>query len=352
MAPGGFLPTVAELMRSHNASQATITQALARLRQIGLVEHPLGRKRLVVAKPSERSLHRIAFVRPAYPSPDYDRLLYAIKEAAHRRHWGVDIVSYGEMSNLNFARVFENSDAALFVPWSEPIPDQMKKAIASSAKPIICLREHPPLGLHIRSVLLDDFEIGRLAATHLVNLGHKRIVALTSEPHSSLSSQRIAGWRSVVEKSGIGKRSGILADCSVKAGTNSIRGSYEKFKVWLRKEREEFSALFCVDWTGALAAMRAMRESGRSIPDDVSLVAFSGEEDLSAFLNPPITTVEIDLGEFAARSLEQVEEALSGKGSGQAAAVRLKPHLEVRESTRRLAGRRTTASRTRLRATG
>lgn len=335
MAPGDLLPTVAEMMSEFDASQATITQALDRLRRQGVIERPLGRKRLVVAKLSERTLHKVVFIRPSWPSPDYDRLLYAVQEAAIKRHWGVDIVSYGSLDNLNFARALDSNDAALFVPWSEPIPDHMKKAIESSEKPIVCLREHPPRGMRIRSVHLDDYEIGRTATNHLLQLGHRNIVAMTSEPQTSLTSQRLSAWRDALEKAGVRQASRLLADCSVKPGTNSLHGSYEKFKAWFQSStRPEFTALFCIDWTGALGAMRALREHGMEIPRDVSVITYGGEEAWNAFLNPPMTTVEINLQEFATKALEQLEEALTGAPAAQQGrAIRLKPFLVVRGST-------------------
>ena len=49
MLPGDVLPTLAELMKEFDASQATISQALARLRSQGMVSKPSGRKRLIVS---------------------------------------------------------------------------------------------------------------------------------------------------------------------------------------------------------------------------------------------------------------------------------------------------------------
>ncbi len=342
MAPGDLLPTVAELMREFDASQATITQALDRLRRQGVVERPLGRKRLIVAKLSERALYKVAFIRPSWPSPDYDRLLYAVQEAAFKRHWSVDIVSYGSLDNLNFTRALDSNDAALFVPWSEPIPDHMKKAIESSEKPIVCLREHPPRGMRIRSVQLDDYEIGRTATNHLLQLGHRNIVAMTSEPQTTLASQRLSAWRDALEKAGVRQTARLLADCSVNPGTNSLLGSYEKFRAWFQSSaRPEFTALFCIDWTGALGAMRALREHGMEIPRDVSVITYSGEEAWNAFLNPPMTTVEINLQEFADKALEQLDEALCGSPSTrQVRAISLKPFLVIRSSTQPLPARK------------
>lgn len=322
------------LDKSLSKPRATIARALARMRQREAAAPPMGRKRLAPAQPPQ-VLRRIAFISPAHPSPVYGRLLYAIQEAAGKRQWSVDIISYSSLSGFDFPRVLDGYDAALFVPWSGPIPDQVKKSIKLSEKPIICLREYSPRGSCVRSILLDDYEIGRLATSHLIQLGHRHIVAMTSEPYSPLASRRLAAWRDVMEEGSLGDTDLLVADCSVKAGVNSTLGSYYKFKQWLNHPaRPDFTAIFCLDWTGALAAMRALRESGLAVPRDVSLVTYSSEEDWSAFLflNPAVTTVEINLAEFAAESLEQVENALAGKAGGDAP-IKLRPFLMVREST-------------------
>jgi LacI family transcriptional regulator len=105
--------------------------------------------------------------------------------------------------------------------------------------------------------------------------------------------------------------------------------------------------MFCVDWTGAFAAMRALREARLSIPHDISLITYGGEEDWTAFLNPPLTTVEIDIADFAAKAMDQVESALDANPPSARGSCRIVPFLVVRESTAQL--RRSTRASTKVR---
>lgn len=334
LAPGDPLPTVAELMSEYQVSQVTITQALERLRKHGLVERPYGRKRLMVASESDRTIYRIVFIRPSWPSPDFDGLVYAIQEAAIARQWGIDIFCYGAIENLNLARALESNDAAIFVSGAHALPDHIKKAMRSSEKPIIFLRARPP---HpgARAVSLDDYSVGKLATQHLLQLGHRRILALMSEPPTWHSSRRLAGWQEAMSKARVTAITTLLADCSVPPGSDGMAGAYEKFSLWLKQpDRPKFSAVFCLDWTGALAVMRALREAGIRIPEQVSLITFGGEEKWTAYLNPPLTTVEINPQEFAAKAIRQIEQAFSMKGDYESKEQIIKPFLVERESTR------------------
>ena len=336
MAPGDPLPTVASLMSEHSASQATITQAIERLRRQGLVDRPLGRKRLVVASQTEITLCRIAFIRPSWPSPDYDRLLYAVQEAAVKRHWGVDIICYSSIHTLNISRALGPNDAAVFVPSIEPLSDRVQAAMQSSKKPIVYLRERSLIS-KLRSVYIDDTRIGELATEHLLSLGHRDILAVTSEPPCAFTNRRLAGWRQALQTAKVGNISSLLVDCSAQPGTRATKTAYEKFSQWLdRSNRRPFTAIFCVDWTGVLGVARALREHRLRVPEDVSVVTFSGEEDWSEYFNPPLTTVEINLNEFAEKALEQIDNALSDSPSVRSMAVKIKPLLEVRKSTRKL----------------
>src|SRR5260370_27742495 len=74
MQPGDPLPTVAELRREFNVSQATVDSAVDRLRREGLVLRPAGRLRVVVAAAGDPAVHRIAPIRPDYPSPPFAQL--------------------------------------------------------------------------------------------------------------------------------------------------------------------------------------------------------------------------------------------------------------------------------------
>ncbi|WP_129663925.1 LacI family DNA-binding transcriptional regulator [Phytoactinopolyspora endophytica] len=85
------------------------------------------------------------------------------------------------------------------------------------------------------------------------------------------------------------------------------------------------------DWM-AIGAMRALVEAGRRIPDDVAVVGF-GDFPVSAFLNPPLTTVTWPLHDLGGKAVEMLLAQLDGKPDGLGAVV-LPTELVVRSSTR------------------
>ncbi len=59
--------------------------------------------------------------------------------------------------------------------------------------------------------------------------------------------------------------------------------------------------------TGAVAAMRALREREIHIPEDISLISHGGEGMIGPFLNPPLTAVETDIAVYGKAVVELME---------------------------------------------
>jgi LacI family transcriptional regulator len=98
-------------------------------------------------------------------------------------------------------------------------------------------------------------------------------------------------------------------------------------------KRKPFTALFAFNDISAIGAIRALREAGLRVPEDVSVVGF--DDILSAaFQNPSLTTVRqplLKMGEIAAELVVRRIEDTSKKE--QTEAIVLQPELVIREST-------------------
>jgi DNA-binding LacI/PurR family transcriptional regulator len=123
----------------------------------------------------------------------------------------------------------------------------------------------------------------------------------------------------------------------VKPGLDSILGSYEKLRRWLYQNGNQLDAtgLFCLHWTGALAALRALRELGIQVPGDVSVIAHAGENKLSEFTNPALTVVQGNPETAAREALSLLKAACLGDAPEQRT-LRIEQSIVERESTRRL----------------
>ena len=85
---------------------------------------------------------------------------------------------------------------------------------------------------------------------------------------------------------------------------------------------------------GAVGAMRALREAGRRVPEQVSVVGLDNL-DIAAFVAPPLTTVSQPTAHMATLGVELLLDLLAGR-EPEAERILIAPELVVRESTARL----------------
>jgi DNA-binding LacI/PurR family transcriptional regulator len=91
------------------------------------------------------------------------------------------------------------------------------------------------------------------------------------------------------------------------------------------------TAVFCANDHMALGLLRACYETGRRIPDDVSVVGFDDIPE-SPFTIPPLTTIQQDFAEVGRRSMQLLVDLTTGSRPHQQ--IRLTPQLIVRDSAR------------------
>lgn len=133
------------------------------------------------------------------------------------------------------------------------------------------------------SVHADNELGGELAARHLVSLGHRDIAHITGPKHHGNLTDRARGFLKVLQSA--------TKPCQpvVLHGENSFLGAIELTQKLLKDHRNS-TAIFAANDIMAFGAARAIYETGRRIPDDISLIGFDNIE-LSSVLHPPLTTI-------------------------------------------------------------
>lgn len=334
LRPGDPIDTVEQLKSRFGVSQATVTRALDRLTREGLVHRPTGRTRLVRSETQWRGLHRVSIIRPSWPSPDYDAMVRGLMAVGQQRGWTFSLhASAADVEELDLDRTIGSNDGGILLLGAGALPDHLGSALRKPRKPVVVIREMPD-NQAMFGVSLDDEQVGRLAVQHLVEQGHRRILAVISEPTVRSIHERVVGWRQEMRANGI-YDSELLLDCKVTPGSDSISHTHEVFRRWLlERDRAQFSAVFCVDWTGALAVCRALREqAGLRIPRDVSIVTHAGESLLLPYLNPPLTSIEFDMKAYATASIDLLQRQFDDPRAA-AEQIRIEPYLVARGSTR------------------
>ncbi|GIF01073.1 LacI family transcriptional regulator [Paractinoplanes rishiriensis] len=129
-------------------------------------------------------------------------------------------------------------------------------------------------------VSIDQFTGGLLATRHLLGYDHRTVWHVAGPERAPATRTREAGWRAALAEAGLTPRM-VRTD-------GTAASAYE---CGLRLARvARCTAIFAANDYVALGVMRGMREGGRRIPEDVSLVGYDDVPE-AAYLQPPLTTV-------------------------------------------------------------
>lgn len=187
----------------------------------------------------------------------------------------------------------------------------------------------------VTNIALDHMHAARLVLKHLTGLGHQRIAFLRGQPFSSDSADR---WRSIHEAAvelGISVQPELTVqlmedDSSPNLGYHATRD--------LLSKKQKFTALFAYNDISAIGAVRAIRESGLAVPDDISVVGFDDIREAS-YYHPSLTTVRQPLRKMGEIAAETLINRIEGNRN-YPREIAIEPELVVRESTSRVTNRR------------
>jgi DNA-binding LacI/PurR family transcriptional regulator len=166
---------------------------------------------------------------------------------------------------------------------------------------------------------IDQREAGRIATQHLLDLGHRQVWHVSGPDEWIEARWRRQGWQECLAAAEIEAPPPLEGDWSPESG-------YQQGQILAMIP--DVTAVFAASDEMAFGVIRALRERGRSVPDDVSIVSVD-DIALAAYCSPPLTTVRQDFylsGAAAVALLLQGDDAGSGESVAPAS-------LSVRAST-------------------
>ena len=192
--------------------------------------------------------------------------------------------------------------------------DYTPEQTASLGVPFVCCSFTNSFGTlrkdQFSSVSINDQKEAYRAVRMLTERGHKKIaVLLDSIRDHSISQLRYMGYCQALEESGIFLDSDLVEETVTYEMTDGYAGMER-----LLKRRDDFTAVFVISDAMAVAAMKALHDHGKRIPEDCSVVAIDGI-DMSAYMVPTLTTLvqpQEEMGESAVRILVDIVEGRAG----------------------------------------
>jgi len=182
-----------------------------------------------------------------------------------------------------------------------------------------------PIQGGMSSVCLDEVSAGYTATQHLIGLGHRWIAHISGSLIEDCTRHRLAGYKEALKEAGL-----ELSTTLVTEGDWSATSGYRIVEHWLQNGAQ-FSAIFAQNDRMAVGAIRAIRDAGKRVPEDISVIGFD-DMPLASYFDPPLTTLRQDMPEIGRQAARLLVGHLENPGSPMQH-LRLPAQLVVRAST-------------------
>ncbi len=271
----------------------------------------------------------IPSVREAY----FAELADSIIKAAEKRGLGVVVDQTNEVREHELdviaGRRLRLTDGIVFSPVHI---GEMDAELLNVPFPLVILGESI-FGGPTDHVTMHNVSSAQAAVEHLLGLGRRRIAligAADSEPADAVGSAtlRVRGYRQALEAAGIPVDPALIRSAGRWRHDNGAAATRA-----LLASGTSFDALFALNDTLAIGALRALGEAGVRVPDDVAIIGFDNT-DATRFSLPSLSSVDPGRDDIAEIAVEMLVERIAEKGE-RVPPRRIKPdfHIVGREST-------------------
>jgi DNA-binding LacI/PurR family transcriptional regulator len=338
-------PTVRDVATRAGVSIATVSRALRGQANVD----PRTRQRVEEAartlnyRPSGvarslrlRATRTIGLIVTDIENPYFPQIVSAVEDAARERGYSV-LLADGRRDperEIESLEVLAERQVDGLIIASTALTLRHKARIRDVPCPVVIVNGVSTVAA-VPAVLSDNENGGRIAAEHVLSLGHRSLAYLAAPSVDDWAvRERVGGVRAAMAAKGLAPETlrVIAASEGVEGGEVAARQAMTA--------APDITALLCYNDLTAIGAVRGVRAMGLDVPADVSVVGFDDIE-MAAHVDPPLTTIRQatgEMGQWALASLcqriERGREATAGQVGGKpGTTVRLPVVMVPRAST-------------------
>jgi LacI family transcriptional regulator len=189
------------------------------------------------------------------------------------------------------------------------------------------LVDRPVAGAKASFVGVDNETIGKMATEHLIAQGCKRIAHLRG-PGEGIAAARMAGYMKALAKHKMVIPSGYVVQASYQ-GDQGHRAMQSLLQI-----KPIPDGIFCYNDPVAIGAMKAILQSGLTVPGDIAIVG-AGNVHYSDLLAVPLTTIDQGASKIGSQAAELLLQQITSDCEILAKRVLIVPELTIRQSTQR-----------------
>lgn len=246
--------------------------------------------------------HVIVALVPDISNPFFAEVIRGIEQVAHQNGYSVLLgdTQNSKVREKAYAELLETKQADGLITLLPHIPP----LTMTGPLPIVNACEYVK-DKSITSVYVDNEAASREAVGYLLTLGHRDIAFITGPMQSPISIDRDRGYERALQLAGIkrDRKLTVVGDFSVEAGIRAVDA--------LMANEQHFTAVFCSNDEMAIGAVRAIKSSGRRVPEDISVIGFD-DIRFARYMDPPLTTIAQPKDELGREAMNMLIELLRG----------------------------------------
>lgn len=231
-------------------------------------------------------------------NPFFAALVGAVQEGATRDGYSLLLCNqHGEpVEERRSLRLLREERVAgvIISPVSGSAADA--EAVAAAGMPVVLLDRYPSEA-ELDIVRVDHVEAAYLGTRHLLERGYQRVACIEGHGYMATSVDRLEGYRRALAEAGVPYDPALVRDADYRT-----EGGYRAAQALLR-DRHRPDAMIVMNNLMAEGALRAVRESGLHMPDQIGLVGFE-EPPWATLIEPGLTTITLPISELGKAAAE------------------------------------------------
>ena len=330
---GDRLPSLRAIAKKSGASMPTVQRAIAVLVNEGILESRIG-SGTYLADDAVPGSKLIGLLAPYVEERSGDFLadsLMAIRQTLQKAgFFPVELNSsyhFSDSANENIAlikRFIGLNVSGILLEMCEDAESPFWSFLRKSELPAVCVNNTDAYG-DLNSVTADNRAVGSIAAEYFLDKRHRKLSVVTAGCENCTSElERVAGFKESC--------SGVGAECDVIRLDELCRADGEIDSAKLLERCDGRSGVFCVNDGVAVKIMNAFEDTGRRVPEDVSIIGVDNSV-LCEHVRPKLTSVDQFSWRMGERAAELIIDIVNGKTDrSEITNVRIAPSLVERDS--------------------
>jgi len=231
-----------------------------------------------------------------FADPYFPRLTQGIAQACNQYNYtlGLFLISTKEDEEAIFPRVSRKGLLDGILLQSDQLGDQLTNQIIQSKIPLVIIGR-PFYNKNVSYIDVDNVNGAFTAVSHLIRLGYQRIGTITGVSTRTVSLDRKEGYIKALTERGRNIDESLIVE-----GDFTEAGGYYAMQQLLPNKPD---AVFAASDIMAIGAMRAIREAGLRVPEDIALVGFD-DLPLATMPEPRLTTIRQPVYQFGVKAVE------------------------------------------------